>query len=60
MNEFEGSGEAFAEAARYVVEHHGSVLDGKIPELTTNLLFCDVSSCHLNNGAPCTLGKAIG
>jgi hypothetical protein len=43
-----------------LVEHESRMLDSKIPEFSTNLLFCDISPCHPYESLPHRFDKAIG
>ena len=42
-----------------MIEHHGGVADGIIPEFAPYLLFSDVSTGHCDDGPPCAFSEAI-
>ena len=57
MDKFIGSGEILVKMAWDLIDRHGGVVDGIVPEFSANLLFSDKSSCHCDNGTPFALGK---
>ena len=59
MHQLVRGGELSAKAAWDLVDHHEGVVDGVVPEFTANLIFGNVSTVHLDDGAPRAFGKAI-
>ena len=58
--ELEGRGEFSAEPAWYLIYRICRMEKCIKPKLTTNLLLCNIGSCHLDHSAPSLLDKAIG
>ena len=60
MDKFIRSDELATKATGDLINHHGRVSNGKVPELPTDLFFGDEGPGHGDDGTPCALSKAIG
>ena len=60
MDKFVGSSELAAEMIRDLIDHHGRVADGVVPEFSANLLFGDKVSGHGDDCPPCSFGETVG
>ena len=59
VDEFEWSGKFAAETARNLVQHGCYMINGIVPELTTDLFFSDLSPSHGDEDAPGAFSQSI-